>query len=750
MFRDAENEKWSGMSVSAAFLGRIAKLLPIVVALLLGGIAPSVILAADEGVLEEIVITARKKSESLQDVPIAVAAFSGEDLSNWGIGGIHTLQNATPGLVFSTTGALTQPYLRGVGTRLAIAGLESSIAIYVDDRYNARTTSAQFDFADVERVEVLKGPQGTLYGRNSTGGAIRVITKGVGEELEGSLKASAGNFGYFGLSGTATVPFSDTFGARFTLYTNQRDGFVDNLVSGDGVPSELDDRDFSAFRAKFRWDISDTLTARFTIDYEDREDSVARDQTDIGPPGTSQGIARGGISGTSADEVATLVPRPVDKHDALSMQLRFEGSYDAFDFASITTYYDLDQEWGVDADGTSCVCIDVPVQFETAEDFSQEFQFSAPADSEVDWIVGAYLYNQEVNYTGVIEVGLPFTLSQGLNVVETDAWALFGQATWDLNDVWSLTVGGRYSYEEKDVATLISPVAFLTIGAPNLPFFDKEDWNEFTPKITLQYSGDNYITYATLARGFKSGGFNSPAVGNTPLDPEILDMFEVGYKGDFRNDTVRLNASLFYYDYTDLQVTKAASGATALLTTENAADAEILGLDLDLTWLVQENLTIMAGLSLLDTEYKDFNTAAKIPNSVLTGDPTASGTSNRFFDASGENLLRAPEMSFFVAAEINVPLTSGEMPVTLSYAYKDDYEFDFVDHPLSKSLIQDGYGVFTARISYVPNEGNWSVALWGNNLFDEEYFDDKVANNSGYRGSYAPPRTYGIDVSFNF
>ncbi len=698
--------------------------------------------------LEEVVVTAQKKAEDLQDVAIAVTSYSGDDLLNFGVSGTQALQVTTPGLVFSNTGALSQPFLRGVGTRLALSGLEPSIAVYVDDRYNSRTTSAMFDFADIERVEVLKGPQGTLYGRNSTGGAIRIITKDVGDEFEGKITAGAGNFGYFNVNGSVNIPISETFGARISALTKQRDGYVDNL--SDLGPSELDDQDYSAVRAKLRWDMSETATARLSVDYHDRDDTSGRDQIDLSPPGLATGIALGGISGQDADEVATAVGNLADDSNAFSAQLRFDIGMGSVDFASITTYYDFEQNWGIDADGTSTAVVDVPQQQEDAEEISQEFQLLSNNDGKFNWIVGANYFSSEINYDGILDVGLPVTLSQSAVFVDTEAWAVFGQATLDLTDRWSVTLGGRWSTEEKEAQANISPLADVTIGAASLPFADDESWNEFTPKLTVEYNADSYLLYATLARGFKSGGFNHPPVGNTPLDPEILDMLEFGFKGDLANDRVRLNAALFFYDYADLQVTRAADGQAALLTTENAADAEVFGLDVDFTWLAGESLTVLGGFSILDSEYKEFDTVARVFNSVLTGDPTAFGTGNRFFDAAGESLLRAPEFSAFLSAEYVVQARGGSVPMILSYSYKGSYDFDFVDDPLSSELTQDAYSVFNARVSYVPDSEKWSVAVWGNNLGDEEYFDDKVANASGLRGSYAPPRTYGVDVSFNF
>jgi len=720
-----------------------AKLLPAVIAGYSLSLAAGLSSAA---MLEEVVVTAQKRAESLQDVPLAVSTLSGEDLTNFGVSGTQALQMTTPGLVFSNTGASAQPYLRGVGTRLALNGLESSIATYIDDRYVSRPAAAMFEFADVERVEVLKGPQGTLYGRNATGGAIRVISKGVSDELEGSVKASVGNFGAYGLSGTVSVPITDDFGARFTALTKQRDGYADNL-SPLGA-SEWDDQDYQAYRAKFRWDTTENVTAHLSLDYAERNDNAGNDIVDLSPPGLNVGIAQGGISGKDIDEVATAL-KGNDESEEFSAQLRFDVAFDQVDFSSITTYMDLEQFRITDADGTSTQTLDVPAIYEEAQDFSQEFQLVSNSSESWDWILGAYYFSSDVDYDLTLDAGRDFHLSQGFQNVETTAWAVFGQTTWHIDEAWALTLGARWNSEKKEVETLASTNAPVTITS-GLPFEDDEKWDEFTPKVTLEYNLEEAMVYLTYARGFKSGGYNYPAAGSEALDPEILDMVELGLKGDFLDNSLRLNASLYYYDYTDLQVTRAASGGGGLVTTENAADAEILGFDADITWLATDHLTITAGINLLETEYKDYDANAKVFNAVLTGDPSVPGMSDVEYDASGKSMLRSPDWSGFVSAEYEFEAGDASVPVVVTYSYKDEYEFDFVADPLSERLIQDSYGLLSARISYVTPSADWIVAAWGNNLTDEEYFSDIVGNSRGIRGSWGLPRTYGVDVTFNF
>lgn len=715
------------------------------------GIAQAV---SAENVLEEIVVTAQKRSESLQDVPIAVSAYSSEDILNQGINGAQALQALTPGLVYNNTGATAQPYLRGVGTRLAQNGLELSIATYADDRYISKSTSVLFELADIERIEVLKGPQGTLYGRNSTGGAIRIISKGVEDEFGGSVKASLGNYGATTLSGTINVPLSDDFGMRLTAITKERDGYADN-VNPEGR-DEWDDLDFQAYRAKFRWDMSDNATANLTLDYWQRDDLAGVENVNITP--ASVPVSNNGPFGSSLPQTmkkGKLASAINDTNDGseFSGQLRFDIAFESFDFSSITTWNDFELDWLGDADGGSIKHLDAFV-IEDASGYSQEFQLVSNNEGPVNWILGAYFFEDDSDYelwVDISDVAAGLTFSQSAQTTKTTSWAVFSQLKWELGEDLNLTVGARFTEDEKEVEAQASELPFLVLpvlGAV-VPVELDDSWSEFTPSISVDYNvNDDVMLYATYSRGFKSGGFNYPVVTSLPpaesaLDPELLDMYELGMKGEFMNSTLRANASLYYYDYQDLQVTRAAGdGPGAAVTTENAADATITGFDLDVVWLATDAMTITAGLNILDTEYEDYQASARVYSPA--------GPSTIGFDASGEDMLRAPEFSSFISVEYVISLSSGELPIYLSYSHKDDYDFDFVYDSFSDGLTQDAYGLLSARISYTPEDGNWTLGVFGNNLTDEDYNDDSVGNPPGIRVNRGVPRVYGVDLTYNF
>jgi iron complex outermembrane receptor protein len=696
--------------------------------------------------LEQMVVTAEKRSQRLQDVPLSITAFSGTDLAVYDVHDTQSLQRVTPGLVFNNTGSSAQPYLRGVGTRFAFAGLEPSVATYLDDRYVARAQATMFELADVERIEVLRGPQGTMYGRNATGGAIRVVTRGVTDELSGSITGTLGNYGLRAASGTINVPLGNGFATRWTALVRKRDGYADNL-DPDGIP-ELDDRDVGVLRGKLRWDLSDRVSSLLTVQYYEQDDNFGNDLVDLSPPGLNLGIADGGISGEQADQVATAIDSKIHDEES-SVDLRFDVSLSGADLVSITTYHDFAQEANSDADGTSAAVLDAVRVPQDARAFSQELQLLSVAEGPWRWIAGAYFFDETADFEIVLDRNAELE-SQGDQRAETTAFAIFGQASYEVNPRWSVVVGARWSYEEKQVQVTASSIAPVTL-AP-VPFSDTDHWSELTPRLTLVRRIEPGMLYVSYARGFKSGGYNYAASvnGGRPIDPEVLDMVELGWKTAVLDDRLQFNGSVFYYDYRNLQVTRAVSGS-GINITENAADAKALGLDLDFAWIASDRLSLTAGLSLLDSEYRRYDALATVFNAALTGDPSVPGMSPVFFDARGEPLLRAPELSLFVSAEARMPIGAFTVPLVISYAYKDDYRFDLIADPTSKRLAQHGYGLLSARATLTAPDERWSLSLWGSNLTNEDdYFTDIVANSAGIRGSHGAPRTWGIDLGYRF
>lgn len=715
---------------------------------------------ASNGGLGEIVVTAQKRSENIQKVPISIAAFDTGKLNSAGISDTRMLQSAVPGLVATNTGSLTSFYLRGVGTRFAFAGLEPSVAIYIDDRYVSRANASAFEFADIERIEVLKGPQGVLYGRNATGGAIRVISKDVSDEFEGDVRAGYGNYNAWNISGTASLPLTENFGLRLSALVKRRDGFATNL-DPRGY-DEMDNLNRQSYRAKFRWAPSDVITTWLTLEYNRRRDTAGADIIDLSTPeGLNLGAARGGISGRKRNEVATALADPTRQRD-YSANLRVEANLGPVDVTSISTYWNFRQVSPIDADGTSARLFDGTLH-DSVRTLSQELQLKSATSGPFNWILGFYYLDDYIrNFDTILDLrDLNGTIAeQGNAKVRTKAIAVFGQAEYELATGLKLQVGGRFSHEKKAVDVVAPEAGYVPLNFL-FPYADEVKFSKFTPKITLSYDSDAGLFYATYSRGFKSGGFDFPAskinplTGQpvSPLRPEILDMFEVGWKASLFDRQVRVNASAFYYDYKDLQVTRAASdpvtGAVINLT-ENATTAKLKGIDLDLGWAITHQLTLDASINILDSNYGKYLTIGQLLNSLATGNPMTPGARSVGFNASGQSLLRASDFSASVLLRYTPELAGGKLPISVGYSYKSPFNFDFIVAPGMHRLRQKAYGLLNAQVGFEPNAGHWSLNLWAENLTNEGYFDDVVGSPSGLRGSYGQPRTYGVSASYKF
>jgi iron complex outermembrane receptor protein len=717
--------------------------------------------------LEEVIVTAQKRAQSLQDVPVAVSAFQGEQLENFGVLDTQSLALVTPSLVFNNRGPVAQPFIRGIGTTLSLLGLEPSVATYVDDQYYARPVGSIMELPDIERIEVLKGPQGTLYGRNATGGAIRVVTKDPTDEFEAKVKLSAGNYGYFGVSNYVQGGLTDNLYANFSVLVKQRDGFGEQKVQG---LDDLDDLDTQTYRGKLLWDVSDSVTAKLALDYTNREDTSGSETIDLTSDKSALGGAPGAIGSSWAEGLGLFPPfgnvvptgkkqdsvrSSVDGDNELEMfnaQLRFDVQLDGMVFSSMSTYQDTETETNTaDFDASSLRLSDISDK-ENNEAFSQEFQLLSDNDSKLSWVTGIYYFESEGDYqiwfdgSDLVVTGFQ-VLASPKSSLDTTAWAVFGQATYAFDDAWSLTVGGRYSEEEKDITS--------HLPAGNVD--DDEDWDEFTPTVTAQYDWDVGMAYLSYKKGFKSGGFAYPYIpgfSDSPVDSETLDMYELGLKADLLDDSLRVNGALYYYDYDDLQVNRNAGlvpGVGVVVPVENAGGAEVFGLEADITWLATDNLTVTGGFNAMNTEYTDYDATPSVYNTAAIPGPVVASVP---YDAEGDDMIRAPDFSAFVSLSYDLRLDGGaSLPIVVTYSHKGDYNFDLIPGDASNRIDEyesDSYELLSARMTYHSANEKWSVAAWGNNLTDEEYYDEVVAFATAVRATVGAPRTYGVDFTYNF
>ncbi len=713
-------------------------------------------LAQSAKILEEVIITAQKKQETLLDSAIDISVFSGDEIEKYAISDMSGVALSVPGLTFQNTGAWAQIYLRGVGTRVSQAGLDPGVGVYVDDRYVGRQSGIMFGMTDVERIEVLKGPQGVLFGRNSTGGAIRIISKPISDEMEGNVTVSLGDYNYKKMAGTINVPVSDNFAIRASVQNQERDGFKENIIPGG---YDYDDLDQLVAKIRSKWTISDDTTLELSHTYASIKD-VANSGAVSADSGNSRGISFGGITTTRRDQIAsspTAVEQNPDgpKHHMDSTAIRLDtviGGYDVAVFANDSM--NNERRFG-DYDATSFNDIEVTAIENQSEEKGAGLEISSNNDGPFNWIVGMNYFEQTVNYDFDLRIGAigggQTPASTGWGTYNLDTHGLFASFDYEMSEQLTLNIGGRYTKEEKDVYWRASQYpgyasnARLTLAAGALPNRAAEEWTSFDPKITLTYNLKNSgIIYATFSSGFKSGGFNAPCrKGCQALEPEEIEMIELGYKAEI-SDTLRLTTSFFMYDYSDLQVTRAASGG-GTVTTENATDSDIMGVDFELGWVVSDNLMIRFGGEFLDTEYTDYPTAARVANTILQDNPDAIGYGYDYFNAKGESLLRAPDLSWFMAADYQ----SGPMSMNISYSWTDEYNFDFVRNSASDSLRQKAHGILNARATFDAANG-MSISVWGKNIADEIYLNDSVIGGTNQRINYAHPRTFGADVKYDF
>ncbi len=676
------------------------------------------------GVLEEVFVTAQKRKESLQKTALSIVAFSSEQLERSSIVDIYDLGIQTPGMIVNSE-IVGKIYIRGIGAENLTIGGDPGVAVHTDGAYIARTSAAIFDLYDVERVEVLRGPQGTLYGRNATGGSINILSKAPTEEFEGSFSAEFGNYEKTRIGGMLSGPLAeDRVLARAAFVKSDRDGFTPNLFTGE----DLDDEDLFMGRVRFRFLVNDDVTIDLIADVVNDDSSPAPfKQLEFSP------LFEGALGANDPPDLREVAQEsPVTQsQDQWGITGIFNWAMEDYTFTSVSSYRDTQFEAVFDGDA-----VDITFQnfenFDDTHQFSQEFRLASTTATKWDWIVGAYYFNDKGDTRIFIPIpGFGFDILH-LATLSTDAFALFGQATYHVSDQLALTVGLRYNSEDKEAQQFTHFIGLFPPFNQDL----NENSDELTPKFGLEYIvNEDILVYANMTRGFKSGGFTFNGFQSN-FDPEFVWAYETGLKSRLANGAVIFNVSAFYYDYTDLQVSKLENNAGVIT---NAADATIYGGEIELIALPTDNLRLNVGLSFLNAEFDEF----------LTEDPSNPqlGTIN----LSGNSLPRSPDFSANVGAEYYVPLNlDGGLTFRVDYQYQDKSFFTTFNRDLSA---QESFSLLNARLGYETADKSWRVALYAKNLLDEDYFLNILESGveaGKPEGFLAAPRTYGLQFSYNF
>jgi iron complex outermembrane receptor protein len=699
---------------------------------------------ADSSGLEEIIVTAERRETSVQDTPASIIAMSGDALRGAGVESTLDLQKVAPGVAVSTNGPTAQIYIRGVGTNF---GGDQSVAVHVDGVYQVSTQAALQEMLGVDRLEVLRGPQGTLYGRNATAGVVNIVTRRPTMDfaLEGDIEI--GNYDHFRQRALVNVPIVDDKAALLVTVSNtNRDGFRYNPFLDD----RIDDEHQWAVRGKLLVRPTDNLEILLSANYSDADDSrtlgfkvnknVFAPQVDLLP--------QLGLPGGTIPDDPKLIYSDKDSvahNNQYGASAHIDWDLGGVMVKSLSAYQVTKSNEDIDIDGTEIPYFNGFTDGGKTSWFSQELQLLSQNDGPLQWIAGLYFLKDKRRERGVYTTPLfdELGLSDGPIGRDFDqgtrAMAAFGQITYNLTEKLRLTAGARISRERKTATQYVDATVANGVEGKG-----SKTWTAFTPKVGIDYSiTDDVMLYASVTKGFKSGGFNESATDL--FDPEYIWSYEAGIRTSFLDNRLRFNATGFYYDYSNIQVNQAlpapdpVTGATTEVA--NAASARVKGVEFELQALPFRGLQLGANVSILDTEYRDFIS----PNTEIDGSPVV--------DLSGNKLPRAPKFAATLSAQYTVDIgNAGALSLQADLYHQSRVFFTAFNNFNDVYGKQTSYELINARIGFTSANERWNIALFGRNLSDKVY-KQNVIRALGFFGQLdllAPPRTYGVQLGFKF
>lgn len=683
--------------------------------------------------LEEVVVTAQKRSENLQDVPIAVSAVTADQLAASGITSMLDLASAISGVNITRSASSTQIYIRGVGTTGGSAGQENAVSTYVDGVYMPGQASSTFSFNNIERLEVLKGPQGTLFGRNATGGVVNIITRAPSHQPELDAEVGYGNLNTPQGSLYATTGLGERAAVDLALfYIDQRDGFGRNIFTG----AEANLHQEHGFRTKLRLDLSDATVLTLSADYtESRGDVPYRSYA----PNSTQFISgRVGWPFGFWDYESDFNPGYKVKNWGASAHLDQDLGWGQL--TNITAYRAVGNLQSFDIDMSKLPLFGATLNQHEWQ-FSEELNLASPASSKVQWIGGLYYLQGPQGYDPWHIYGQLFALSGFTDMAVysrqyTRSYAAYAQSTFNVLPATDLTLGARYTIDKRsiDASGGITLLDTTEVPLPGLPRADSTTFKKPTWRIALEHHfTPDYMVYGSYSRGFHSGVYNTSGnvVTFPAVQPETLDAFEVGTKSTFAH-RLRLNLSAFHYDYKNLQLTT-IEGATEVVL--NAARAKMYGVDVDADASLTDHLLLRGGATFLRGYYTSFPAApiTTVNTSFPFGDVVSQG------GAKGHWLNKSPEYTFNLALDYDVSLGQSTLDMTLNYAYTGKFYFE-----PDNRLAQGAHGLLNGQVKWTAPGKRYYVRVFVANLFNKEYFNQGTTGATGDLGEAAPGRTYGI------
>ncbi len=721
------------------------------------GITQEVVAASEyeSMVLEEIVVTATKRTESKQDVPIAVSVIGAEEIANSGSTDLMALASLVPNFVFDmgNNTATSDISVRGIYQQVAAGsvGYESGVSVYVDGVYMGKQFTANTNLGQTERVEVLRGPQGTLFGKNTISGAVNIVTKSPDNEVEGSMSIDIGNRNLSDFKGHINLPIiEDRLALRLSMGVRRQDGFVDNTLLGE--TDFTGDTDNTSARLQVRF----TPGERTTIDLN--SDIYKAELNDY----VFEVIADSPVNDNIKFTQTNNHPNTTET-DQFGISLSIEHELgNGYTLNSISGWRDDEMVFQADIDGAAGDLFNGIFGLEP-EQFTQELRISSPTDQSFDFVAGLYYFEQE---TLQFDVFLPgpqlFGPAAGRidkgQIVDVESIAAFFHANFHINENLTLFAGLRYTDEGKELTTLpavcvVNPITCIALRMPTFtsPQPAPVDVSTQEPSWTLgirRFIDDDMMVYASVSRGIKSGAFNKEddavaayARGTLVADPEFVTSYEVGAKTSWMDRRLELNAAAFYMDYEDMQVrTTDQSAAVPITKLSNAAAATSKGMELELKAFATENVVITAGLGFVNATFEKYEGVTDNKTRMLV-------------DASGNNIPLAPELTFNVAIQHTVELAGGMLLSRLDYSFIDErYSVGGVVN--TDDFLLDSRSLVNARVSYRSPSDTWGIAGWARNLTDDQSLTYKAwraaFGTRGVAAMYQQPRTYGVTLDLRF
>jgi len=689
--------------------------------------------AADsDSTIQEIVVTAQRRGENLQSVPLTVSAITADAAARLGITDTTSLTAAVPGLDFSRQANAATPFIRGVGATSSLIGNEASVATYIDGVYIAAPQAALFSLNNISQIEVLKGPQGTLFGRNATGGVLQVFTREPTQETQIDAQAGYGNYRTSTASLYATTGVTQDLAADIALYGyNQAKGWgIDVSTGGDAFK----EKDVSG-RTKWLWTPGTTTKVTLSADF-----GVSRGEQGVGLsplPGT---VGLDGVTSNSGFYNTAVDPNDSYKTTQYGGSIKIEEDLGWSRLMSITAGRRSRSPFELDQDATPLPLIGANIQGRDRS-FSQELQLLSTQDSKLQWITGLYYLNDVSGYQPLGLSGLalaPLPYSDIFSTQKLRSYSGFGQATLEVVDATHLTLGVRYTSDHRGiVGETVVPVGPGGAPVAILPSAQDATFSKPTWRLALDHQFTNELLgYVSYNRGFKSGVFDSLAYANPAVKPEVLDAYEVGFKSEFFGKRVRINAAAFDYKYQDIQIDQLKEGVSTLL---NAAKAKIYGADLDITYVPVSGLTIDSGMEFLHARYDSFPNAPFYTPSPTGGDIPSS------FDATGNTAVRSPDFVGNITLGYRYPLAQG----TVDLSAGDYYNSGFFWNPDNR-IRQTAYSLVNSSVTWTAPQGIWDARIWGKNLTSRRYYSYETDQEFGDDASPAAPLTFGISFGYHY